>query len=627
MATKPATGIVAIFEFDLAWGPMGRVFRSTLRPKDMIPINALIVLLSLLGFPCSLAATGASDTEVTVFRESWSLPLGPGFSGIATHGEALFTSLREEDSRTRVVCVERENGEVRWGRSFADPRRKGQENYGGGTGPHATPLIHRGRVFVLGFGGTLVALDEMSGEVAWSVDLVEDYGVEPVQFGFAATPVAYGELVIVVAGGEAGVLAFDAETGDVAWDAGPLDAAYVTPVLVDLEGTPHLVCVGENRTWGFDPQNGEVLWSLPHFVQEQTNYAMAVALDGQGVLVSGQGSRGIRRIDVTSGASGWSARVNWHARAVQFSHGRVVERDGVVYGTNGSLLCAVDTSDGDVLFKERGFFESNVIPFGEWNLRIDEEGELTLLKLQPERIEVYARHDLLESKAWAPPLISGDVVYARDAERLVAVQIVPPAAQEKPIQSVDTGYSPDEVKVNPAWLAFAHGRYASSDGLEIELVAANDVLSARRSGDDSPLVLIPRSQNIFAAPGLGALELLSGEGPEPRALEWTREGRQDELRRLPRTLVAPTAASRTTLAGTWQIPGAFELEFAVSDDGELQATGSAYPNVSFRVEQESPTRLWLMAVRAGYGIPRILVEVRGEGLVVHQGSETYPAVR
>src|SRR5262249_3744527 len=100
-------------------------------------------------------------------RELWKKPCGAGFAGFAVvAGRAVSVEQRGGDEA--VVCYNAATGDELWSPSyparFYDPR--------GGEGPMATPTIDRGLVFSLGGTGRLVCLDLATGQLRWTVDLL-----------------------------------------------------------------------------------------------------------------------------------------------------------------------------------------------------------------------------------------------------------------------------------------------------------------------------------------------------------------------------------------------------------------------------------------------------------------------
>lgn len=605
---------------------------------QLAPMTTLLTLV----LPMLLSPAGTAATQVSAFPERWSQSLGPGFSRPLVAGEQVLVTHRPlptspdgskaSATDTILAAFDLATGEPGWRARFADPARAGQEDYGGGKGPHARPLVHRGVALALGFGGGLHAFDAKTGAARWSLDLVEERGAQPVQFGFAAGPVPLGEHVLISAGGEqGGVVALDPLTGEEVWASEPFEISYVTPVVAGSETDRWILCVGRDRTYCLEPKDGTTRWSQPHKRPELTNFAMVHAV-GAGALVSGQGNRGLVRIDppVADGEAG----ERWWTRGAQFSHGRTLLDAGLVFGSTGSQLCCVDAEDGRLVFRQRGFGECSLVPAGPFTALQTEEGELLAVRLFADRIEVHARRKLLAPKAWCAPVPIEGGLLCRDGERLVRVELpAAPGPATRPQEVIETGgeRSPSgPFELSPAQLAFAAGRYTTQGEEPIELRVAGATWSVRLgAGPAQPATAL--SETRFRVPALEAsAELLAGEGPVPTGLRWTVDGASRTARFEALDPAPWNSTARQRIVGTWTV--AEGVAATVAAEGEaLVATSTAYPDVRFRCTPDSPDRLWLDAVDAGYGIPRTLLvlppEDRPAEIMIHQGSDTYLARR
>jgi hypothetical protein len=56
---------------------------------------------------------------------------------------------------------------------------------------------------------------------------------------------------------------------------------------------------------------------------------------------------------------------------------------------------------------------------------LDEDGELTLARLSPEGVTVLARAKVFETRSWTVPTLVGTTLYARDREKIVALELGP----------------------------------------------------------------------------------------------------------------------------------------------------------------------------------------------------------
>ncbi len=558
----------------------------------------------------------------------WSTPVGEGFSRPVAAQNSVYVSDRVPgSSQSGVVAVDLGTGEVLWRTAFEDSPKPSQENYGGGLGPHATPAVDETRVYALGFSGTLVAVERRSGSIQWSVDLVKDHGAKPVQFGFGASPIRHRDLLCVMAGGTSGVMALEPETGETIWQSPPFQASYVTPEVVSFQGEAQLVCLFESETVGLDLDDGEVLWSVPHVRPGLTNYAMLHSLDEGGLIVSGQGNLGTRCLDVARNKERWDATVRWHARAVRFSHGRIIERNGFLFGSNGSMLCALATRDGALAFKLRGFGEFNLVNAEDCTVQVDEEGTLALLDVNAERVLVTRELPLLQAKAWASPTLANRRLLARDAEQLVALRLPENLAPATALRSIETGYQPGKPVVPPALLAYCEGDYRDDEGARWTLELKGDSLRGRIPSRPKDILFTPRSENQFTDSAGGTLEVHRSETGVPDSIEWQpAEGPVVRARKVARAQNPVEIKIAERWLGRWSVDGSMIVEFQ-HDQDQLVARASVYDGVIFAVTQESPTRLWLEAQNATYGIPDILLVQQDDQRWAHQATNTYQVSR
>ncbi|MGH7340673.1 MAG: PQQ-binding-like beta-propeller repeat protein, partial [Candidatus Rokuibacteriota bacterium] len=208
-------------------------------------------------------------------RVRWKRQLGTGYSSVSVvrgHAVTLFGDGRHD----HVISLEPRTGREQWrfrmGPTFKAPIQSNE-------GPLSTPVIHQGRVFALGPHGRLVALDLDTGRLAWSRDLVADFGAEVPYFGFATSPLAFGARVYVESGGRsASLVAFDAETGATVWSAGEDSVTYQSPVAATLAGETQIVFAGDTHLHGVRPDTGEILWTREHGVRADPEAVKQIVL-------------------------------------------------------------------------------------------------------------------------------------------------------------------------------------------------------------------------------------------------------------------------------------------------------------------------------------------------------------
>ena len=210
-----------------------------------------------------------SETENVV----WKVPVhDEGFSTPVVWGDQAWLTTATEDGKTLyAVCVDVNNGAVVYDIAVfhpSDPQRINPNN------TYATPsaVVEEGRVYVhYGTHGT-AGIDSKTGEVLWQrTDLNCDHIQGPV-----SSPVLFENLVIVTfEGGDVQfIAALNKNTGETVWHYDrPREIydgtkqpvylkAYETPVIVEVDGQPQLLCNGALMVTAHEPRTGKELWRV-----------------------------------------------------------------------------------------------------------------------------------------------------------------------------------------------------------------------------------------------------------------------------------------------------------------------------------------------------------------------------
>ncbi len=200
----------------------------------------------------------------------WRVPVGGGFAGPAVADGRVFVLDYEEtpgsrtmDGTERLVCLDEETGDILWTQQWPTTYRNIVSRFA--NGPRATPTVDGDRVFVLGAGGMLLSLDTATGNLAWGVDTVVDYGATVPVFGMSNAPLVEGDRLIALIGGEpdALIVAFDKTTGEEVWRALPATAetGYSQPIVIEAGGRRQLIVWHAVALTSLDPETGDVYWN------------------------------------------------------------------------------------------------------------------------------------------------------------------------------------------------------------------------------------------------------------------------------------------------------------------------------------------------------------------------------
>jgi outer membrane protein assembly factor BamB len=369
----------------------------------------------------------------------WSRPLGGGYAAITVDDGRLFTMFRVGNGRTKggpweaeesVVALEAATGKTIWEYKYPSART----DFSQGAGPHSTPLVVGDRVFTLGTNNQLYAFDKRTGKVLWSHDLVKEFNapsllIRPmVKVGYGCSFIAYGDTIICTVGGPGqSVMAFRQSDGSVAWKSGDFLNSDVAPILITLAGRQQLVFVAGGTVQGMDPANGQVLWAYPHDPGNDLNCMTPLWGPDNILFVSSAYQAGSRAIQLRQEGDVTHADELWFTNRVRFMFLSAYRLGDYVYGTTGdtgpAFLTALDIKTGKSRWQARGFARASLLYADGKTIVMDEDGDLALAKLTPEGATILSQFKLFETVSWTVPTLVGTTLYARDREKIVALNV------------------------------------------------------------------------------------------------------------------------------------------------------------------------------------------------------------
>ena len=369
----------------------------------------------------------------------WSRRLGTGHSSILAAAGRVFTLYRVGNGRGRagpwaaeeaVVALDAATGETIW--EYTYPSRLEDTSFG--SGPHATPLLVGDRLFTTGTNKQLHAFDAATGELIWSHDLVADFGAPPllirprVKAGYGCSLVAYDETIICSVGGPGqSVMAFRQSDGEVVWKSGDFLISEAPPLLIDLDGQAQLVILAGGTVNGLDPATGHILWTHPHDPGNDFNFMVPLWGDDHIIFVSSGYKTGSRALRLTRDGDVTRVEELWEDPQLQFMFLNPIRVGNYVYGTDGTFgpafMTGLDIRTGETVWQARGFARASLLHADGKTIIMDEDGDLALARLTPDGLTVLARTALFETVSWSAPTLVGTTLYARDREKIVALDL------------------------------------------------------------------------------------------------------------------------------------------------------------------------------------------------------------
>ena len=357
--------------------------------------------------------------------ERWNHPLGAGYSTISSYDDLLYVSSRDGD-RDVVQARRASDGSVVWEQRYGAPARDGQ-TVDFGTGPNASPRVHREWVFTLSYSGALHAFDRLTGTPIWNRQLLDDFGAELLDFGFSASPIVHDGKLIVLAGGERqGALALEPGSGSVIWKGAPSSVSYSTPIVIEIGGQEQLVYFSADQIIGLDVADGTRLWDFPVVNQYRNNSTGPLWGASDLLWVPTQRDGGSRVLRLTRNGKETQVEEVWSSNKMSVHFWNTLRLGDAVFasiGGNGSIVAAIDLTDGEVLWRQRGFEKVNFVHAGDKTILLDAEGKLALARLSLDGVEILSEATIADETTWSAPTLIGTTLYYRDQSSIRAFDL------------------------------------------------------------------------------------------------------------------------------------------------------------------------------------------------------------
>ena len=250
-----------------------------------------------------------------------------------------------------------------------------------------------------------------------------------VKSGYGCSPIAYRDTIICSVGGPGqSVMAFRQDTGAVAWKSGDFLTSEAPPILIEMGGRTQLVIFGGGTVNGLDPDTGKVLWSTPHDPGNDINCTTPLFGPDNILFVSSAYRAGSRAIQLRHDGVATHAEELWFTNRVRFMFLNAIRLGDHVYGTTGdfgpAFLTALEIKTGKTAWQHRGFGRASLLYADGKAIIMDEDGDLALARLAPEGVTVLSEaKKVFDTTSWTVPTLVGTTLYARDREKVVALNL------------------------------------------------------------------------------------------------------------------------------------------------------------------------------------------------------------
>jgi outer membrane protein assembly factor BamB len=362
--------------------------------------------------------------------------VGSGFSSVAVAGDRIYT-MGDKDGSQHVFALGREGGGVLWKRRVGPPLVDSR------GGARATPVVDGERVFALGSGGDLVALDAATGAVVWSKNLERDYGGRMMsRWMWSESPLVDGDRLVFTPGArDAALVAVDKASGREIWrarvpDLGPAGkdgAGYSSIVVSNGAGVKQYVQLLGRGLVGIRAADGAFLWGYNRVANGVANIATPL-VRANWVFASTGYQTGAVLLELQRSGDGVAARELYFldSKTLQNHHGGLVLVGNHVYaghGHNKGFPICVDFVTGKVAWGgdiRNAGTGSAAVMYADGRLYFRyENGVVVLIAATPEAYEERGSFTIPEVRdpSWAHLAIADGRLYVREQDTLYCYDV------------------------------------------------------------------------------------------------------------------------------------------------------------------------------------------------------------
>jgi len=358
--------------------------------------------------------------------QKWSRKLGDGYATILVEDGKLYTMYRvEEDEFT--ICLNAKTGKTIWEHKITSPFTPMMAQFG--PGPSSTPVIAGDRIFSIGTNMVLQCFNKSDGKILWKHDLPEEFKAEVPRRGYSSSPLVVGKTIVLPVGGGEGqaLMAFNQSDGSVAWKKHSFGITHSSPILIDNRGKTELVAFMAAEIVGMDPSNGDLHWQHPHKTQYGANLATPLWTGDDLIFTSAAYDSGSRVIRLEQKDDKTDPKELWYSRKVRIHHANAVRIGDYLYASSGdfgpAFVACINVKTGELAWRKRGFSKATCLLADGKIILLDEDGKLALIKADPTDMTVLSECQLLSRTAWAAPTLSGTMLYLRDRQTIMALDL------------------------------------------------------------------------------------------------------------------------------------------------------------------------------------------------------------
>jgi hypothetical protein len=145
------------------------------------------------------------------------------------------------------------------------------------------------------------------------------------------------------------------------------------------------------------------------------------------LFVSSAYDSGSRALKLTRQGTDTKVEELWFNRRLRVWFTNILWQGDHIYGSSGdfgpAFLTALDARTGELVWQSRDYPKTSFLSDGDKTIMLTEDGDLILARLSPRGVNVLSRTHLFDTVSWTIPTLVGTTMYARDREKIVALDL------------------------------------------------------------------------------------------------------------------------------------------------------------------------------------------------------------
>jgi outer membrane protein assembly factor BamB len=347
--------------------------------------------------------------------------VGFGYGSVAVAGGRVYLIGNHGVEEEAVSALDARDGHTLWTTNLGKVGNPGQ--FPKVAGARSTPTVDGKTLYALGSDGDVVCLETENGSVRWRKRLRTDFGGKPGLWAYAESPLIDGNRVIVTPGGPgAALVALDKKSGATIWKAAvPGDdmAGYSSPVVAEMGGVRQVVAFVGKGLVGIEADTGKFLWRYDK-TKDSMGANATTPIVARDYVYSGSAAGGGLAL-IKGVGSATTADSVYFAKKAPTALGGSVKIGDYLYGTTGAALLCTEYMTGEVKWSDRSIGAASIL-YADGRLYLHgENGEVALVEATPDSYRELGRFTppntptrAVPSKAWNYSVISNGRLYIRD---------------------------------------------------------------------------------------------------------------------------------------------------------------------------------------------------------------------